>query len=89
MSKQECRLAHDLHLQFGRVCSRQGGDAVCGECIADLDAPALRFCRKSDVVAAERGKAVGGCQVPEKSFRPSQRDPVASVGHSVGRGRLQ
>ena len=44
--RAECRLAYDLHLQFGRVCSRLGGDAVCGECIRDADAPALGFRRR-------------------------------------------
>lgn len=43
----ECRLAYDLHRQFGRVCSRAGGSAVCGACIGDPDAPALGFRRQS------------------------------------------
>lgn len=38
-------LAYDLHLWPGRVCSRQGGNAICGECIGDIDAPALGFRR--------------------------------------------
>ena len=44
-SPPECRLAYGLETQFGRVCSRMGGDAVCGECIRDPDAPALGFRR--------------------------------------------
>jgi len=27
------------------VCSRQGGDRVCGECIRDVDGPVLGFRR--------------------------------------------
>lgn len=50
----ECRLAYGLHEQFGRVCSRKGGSAVCGECIADPDAPAMGFRRTRQTGAAER-----------------------------------
>lgn len=48
----ECRLAYGLESQFGRVCSRLGGDAVCGACISDLDAPMLGFRRDGTKEAA-------------------------------------
>jgi hypothetical protein len=42
---EECRLAYDLQNWPGRVCSRKGGASVCGECIRDIDAPAMGFRR--------------------------------------------
>lgn len=60
MNEGECRLAYNLHEQFGRVCSREGGGAVCGECIRDRDAPAMGFRRidaRADFRPAERDKA--------------------------------
>jgi hypothetical protein len=36
------------------VCSRKGGDRVCGECIGDIDAPAIGFRRsRPDDVSTE------------------------------------
>jgi hypothetical protein len=35
------------------VCSRQGGDRVCGSCVGDIDAPAMGFRRIKQAVAAE------------------------------------
>lgn len=32
----DCKLAYGLERQFGRVCSRRGGRAVCGLCLRDL-----------------------------------------------------
>ena len=55
----ECRLAYDLENQFGRVCSRKGGDSVCGECIADIDAPAMGF-RRARPELREREQAQEG-----------------------------
>jgi hypothetical protein len=38
-----CDLAYNLHLWPGRTCSRDGGSHTCGECIHDIDVPALGF----------------------------------------------
>jgi predicted DNA-binding protein YlxM (UPF0122 family) len=47
--KQECKLTYNIHNQFGRVCSRAGGNAVCGVCIKDINAPAMGFARRPGV----------------------------------------
>lgn len=33
---RECELAYGLERQFGRVCRRRGGTAICGRCAGDL-----------------------------------------------------
>jgi len=86
--REECRLAYGLHEQFGRVCSRAGGDAICGECIGDLDAPILGFRRRGDLRAAECGEGRGAATgVAENTIRPLSDDPGASLGHPVSARR--
>jgi hypothetical protein len=48
--QSECTLAYGLESQFGRKCSRAGGDAVCGACIGDINAPAQGFGQKASPI---------------------------------------
>lgn len=80
----ECRLAYDLHLCTGLVCSRQGGDAVCGACIGDSDAPAMGFRRKDAVDMRRNGVSRSLSAVGAISATPAPLSYHASRPASYG-----
>jgi len=40
------------------VCSRRGGNRVCGECISDVDGPVLGFRRREQIECPAAGAVV-------------------------------
>lgn len=70
----DCRLAYGLERQFGRVCIRIGGRAVCGACVSGF--------QKSDTEAAGCGEMGNPMSGSLNGHEVTQRPPLVNSGPS-------